>query len=229
MIHARRLVSTREALRRVFIDSTAAKNQPTRPHAFAVPRCSASLQQSRNYAQKKAKPGIVNRPPRNEEIQNRMVAVVDNENHLKEPQLLREVLAGLDRSTQVLLQVAQTSPDEPPICKIMDKKTLQESERAKAKPKKPQTSTKELEINWAIDQNDLGHRLDRLQQFLEKGMKVEILLANRRRKRKATVEEAQNTLKMIRERVEECSAKESKPPDGKILGEYLLVIEKKPG
>ncbi|KAI9749766.1 MAG: hypothetical protein M4579_006746 [Chaenotheca gracillima] len=187
------------------------------------------MQQSREYAQKKqAKSGVINRQPRDEEIQNRMVAVVDSENHLKEPQLLREVLKGLDRSSQVLLQVARTSPDEPSICKIMDKSILRESERAKAKPKKPQTSTKELEVNWAIDRNDLGHRLDRLQQFLEKGMKVEVLLANRRRKRKATVEEAENTLKLIRERVEECSA-ESKPPDGKILGEYLLVIEKKPG
>ena len=70
------------------------------------------------------------------------------------------------------------------------------------KKSKPAANTivKTLEINWAIDAHDLGHRLKKLEEFLAKGNKIEVkLAANRRRnRRQATPEEAQEVLGKIR-------------------------------
>ncbi|KAI9846972.1 MAG: hypothetical protein M1837_003328 [Sclerophora amabilis] len=234
MTNPRRVTSIAEALHRTFIGSitTHPKQAVPRPRLIysGLSTCpTAKTGQTRNYAQARA--DNVHRPPRNEEIRARTVSIVSKDNHLMAPVTLNRVLADLDLSSQVLVQVAQKDPDTPPICKILDKKDFQQSERARTKspPKNLQNVLKQLELNWAIDNNDLGHRLDRMQQFLEKGMKVEVILAPKRRGRQATDEEAEAVLRKIRERTGQVEgAKESKQPVGKMLGMYTLSFDGRP-
>jgi translation initiation factor IF-3 len=85
---------------------------------------------------------------------------------------------------------------------------------------------KQLELNWAISENDFAMKLKQLEQFLDKGRKVEIILANKKRQRRATPDEAQNVVKVIRERVTEIGARELKM-EGNILGQAVMTIQKK--
>ena len=92
-----------------------------------------------------------------------------------------------------------------PVCKVVSKKeSFLESERKKAEAKQRRkisaiaSSVKTLEINWAIDGNDLAHRLERMRAFLEEGRKVEVVLAAKKKGRKASERECEGVLKRIR-------------------------------
>ncbi|KAI9874567.1 MAG: hypothetical protein M1830_009597 [Pleopsidium flavum] len=168
-------------------------------------------------------------PPHDEHIQAYEVQVVDEDNSLKPPTPLSQVLNSLNRKTHTLIEVASAQPGKPPVCKIYEKKARREAERAKAKaPKTAATLMKQLELNWAIDPNDLGHRLNKIQELLEQGRRVEIILAGKRKGRKATEDEAQTVLKRLRGRVEELEgAREWKEMEGKVLEQATLFFEGK--
>ncbi|KAI9841841.1 MAG: hypothetical protein M1838_003400 [Thelocarpon superellum] len=129
------------------------------------------------------------RQPRDEEISAGTIQIVNADNALTAPRPLHEVLSSLDRTVHVLIQVAPPDVQVPHArCKVVDKHRMREEERARAKagakpPRKMQHVVKQLELNWAIDANDLAHRLNRLREFLEKGMRVEVVMAPKRRKR----------------------------------------------
>ena len=111
----------------------------------------------------------------------------------------------------------------------MNKQAMREAEKAKGKANKnPGATIKTIELNWAIDGNDLGHRLNKVKEFLGKGFKVEVVLAEKRKGRKATEEEAQDLLRRIREAVKEVDgARESKPMEGKLLKPATIYAEGK--
>ena len=84
---------------------------------------------------------------------------------------------------------------------------------------------KQLELNWAIDKNDLKHRLEKLKDFLSEGRKVEILLGPKRKGRAATPEECQTVLDKIMDAYMGCKgAHQPKAPEGKIGGVMTLVF-----
>lgn len=118
---------------------------------------------------------------------------------------------------------------EIPVCKIINKAAEQKAVKAmKKKPANPSQTVKTLELNWAIDPHDLGHRLKRMQEFLEKGYRVDVVLIGKRKKRKATPEEAAETLRRIREGAEEVEgAKEWKAMEGKVGGLVTVYLEGK--
>lgn len=114
---------------------------------------------------------------------------------------------------------------EDPIAKIFNKKEMFQQKQAQKKTKKPGSVTKTIEMNWAIDKNDLGHRLGKIRDFLEKGNKVEVLLAGKSKGRKATMEEAEAVVKRIRDSVEEVEgAKESRKMEGRLLAPAVLYF-----
>ncbi|KAK0915617.1 hypothetical protein LTR91_010735 [Friedmanniomyces endolithicus] len=91
-----------------------------------------------------------------------------------------------------------------PVCKIVSKKEQYDLERRKKSANKERVkegskaqSMKTLELNWAIDANDLQHRLDRIGEFLSEGRRVEVVLAAKKRGRKATVQECEQVVKKI--------------------------------
>ncbi|KAI9827800.1 MAG: hypothetical protein M1832_004289 [Thelocarpon impressellum] len=116
-----------------------------------------------------------------------------------------------------------------PVCKIVDKQEHRQVEKARGRqPKNFNNVVKQVEINWAIDANDLGHRLDRMEEFLGKGMRVEVVMASKRKGkgRRATPEEAGAVLAKIRSRLKDLNGvRETKNMEGKILGNATLFYE----
>ena len=226
--------STALALHRVFLTSAELCTQRAVPAGASSVRsristCSPTVfsTQARQYANP---PQQQRGFPRDETIQSMFVQLVDEDGKLMPPDMRSRVLASIDRSKDVLVQVA-SQEGQPAICKVMDKSKLRESERAKSKAKSTRNANhvlKQLELNWAIDANDLGHRLDRMQFLLEKGNRVDVVLAAKRRGRKATTEEAEGVLSKIRARIEATEgAKEIKPMEGRMLATATLFFEGK--
>ncbi|THW08361.1 hypothetical protein D6D25_07937 [Aureobasidium pullulans] len=103
-----------------------------------------------------------------EEIPARRIQLVDpTTEKLQEPQRLRDVLSTIDRKAYRIICVTPPpagdwSQEWIPTCKLQDKKAAYEAEKAKKKTaqvKQAAEGTKTLELNWAIDTNDLGHRM----------------------------------------------------------------------
>lgn len=184
------------------------------------------------------------RAPRDEEIKAFKVHVVHPETQrLSGPHILTDVLDERQkdekcRPTQYLQQVAPADheadpPRYHPIVKLFDKKLEREreAERRKAGKEKKQ-QTKQLEVSWTIGDSDLGHRLGRLKEFLEKGWKVELLFGVKRKgwnqKRDPTSEEIVKVLEKIREAVKGIEgAKEWRDMQGKEGAEAVLFFDGK--
>jgi translation initiation factor IF-3 len=176
--------------------------------------------QIRTYAQAAS---LKRRLPRDEEITASEVRLVDENGTFHPPTPVRQLLASFDRRLFHLVAVSTPKTGETPVCKIISRRELRERERAKRVKK---DVVKQLELNWAIDPNDLGHRLNKLQEFLAKGWRVEVILANKRRGRQASPEEAAAVIKRIRGIAEEVGgAKEWRAADGRVLGQMTMFFE----
>lgn len=125
--------------------------------------------------------------------------------------------------------VSEGSADRPAICKIQNKQELyqREKEARKGKGKLPGQTVKTIELNWAIEQGDLSHRMDRLREFLGKGYKVEVLLAKKRKGRVATPEEGQALVSKIKEVITEGGWKEQKAQEGELGKQVTIFAEGK--
>jgi translation initiation factor IF-3 len=157
------------------------------------------------------------------------IRLVNQDGTLGDIRSTHDVLESIDRGVETLVQVSPEQPGVPPVCKIMNKRAMRDAEKAKAKAARRGggAGTKTLELNWAIDKGDLGHRLDKMKTFLEKGLKVEIVLASKRRGKQATEEEAQLLLRKIKDAVKEVDgAKEMKPMEGKLLRTATVYLGK---
>lgn len=243
--------SAAAALRRVFIlpaeQPLLSQLRPQlRPSALTKSTTTA-LFQHRGYA---------SALPRDEQIAKQnfpFVHLVDETGKLSPPQRVVDILASLDRKTQSLHTVALPPPrlrsrweqpteaapsseegsargvPEIPVCKIINKEAVHKAAKVlKKKPANPSQTVKTLELNWAIDPHDLEHRLKRMREFLEKGYRVDVVLIGKRKKRKASPEEAAETLRRIREGAEEVEgAKEWKAMEGKVGGQVTVYLEGK--
>jgi len=155
--------------------------------------------------------------------------LVQPDNSLKNENTQR-ILSELDLTRQSLVQVMPSESGKLPICKIVDKKILYEQRKAKAdnakKAKTVATKSKTIELNWAIEQGDLSHRLKKLQDFLGKGAKVEVLIAPKRRGKIAAQEDAADVVKQVKAAALEVpGAKELKGTNGIIGKEYTISFE----
>lgn len=241
-----------QALYRVFILPTL-QQTTTRP---LQTRIAATTLTQQNHTPTRpfssTNPYLATRPPEkrtqlwDEEIWAKRIALVDpTTKALLAPQTLRSALQDLDRKTHRLVCVtAPPPPKHPsdptpqvewiPTVRVMSKKEQYEAEKlkkaAKVQAKKNEAggATKTIEMNWAIDGNDLAHRMKRMREFLKEGRKVEVVLAKRKGGRKATVEECEGLVERIVEGVEEVAgAKEVKKMDGKLAGVATLFFEGK--
>ena len=224
MRSSRCIFSTATALHRVFIAPIEQSTLLITPPPRARP--SPAFHQTRCYA---APPFPERRLPHDDLIKSWSIILVNDDGTLGEPRSTYDVLQTIDRSVETLVQVSPNEDATIPICKIMNRKAMREAEKAKAKAasRGGLVGTKTLELNWAIDRGDLGHRLDKMKKFLDKGLKVEIALASKRRGKQATEEEAHALLRRIREAVKEVNgAKEVKPMEGRLLRTATLYIGK---
>ncbi|KIV93332.1 hypothetical protein PV10_04552 [Exophiala mesophila] len=152
---------------------------------------------------------------------------------LSEPQPLGYVLSGIDRTTHFVQQMTPVDdPREFAVVRIVTrnelvrevtaKRDLARKQASEQKRKKP----KQLELNWAIAPTDLEIKMKQMESFLEKGKKVELMMANKRRQRKATREEAEKLLSVVRTKCEELGASEVAKFTGAILGQATMTVEK---
>ncbi|KAK5719578.1 hypothetical protein LTR17_015364 [Elasticomyces elasticus] len=152
-----------------------------------------------------------------EEINAKVIQLVDPDTNLLlddgATRTKYDVLNSIDRKTHRLVQhsppLSENASYEErmnwiPVCRVVSKKEQYEVEKRKKVQSKERMkeslksqSVKTLELNWAIDANDLQHRLERVADFLGEGRRVEIVLAAKKRGRKATPEECQGVVKKI--------------------------------
>lgn len=205
------VTSTAKALYRVFV---------LPPLTAGPPRAAiATLPLTRPFSQTSIRCRAGSRPPEvrqqkwNDEINSEFVHIVEADGRLSgAPRRLRSVLASLDLRESRVIQLTKEgdeTPDGLPICRIRNiKEFVDEERRNKARQKeqrkesKLRTEPKSLELNWAIDQNDLGHRMGKLRGFLAEGRRVEMILAAKKRGRKASMEECEALLERIRTEAE---------------------------
>jgi translation initiation factor IF-3 len=161
------------------------------------------------------------------------VQVVQDDGKLGPVQQLMSVLQNLSREAEHLVQVSPPDKRRPTaIVKIFRRADLirQKVERRKAVQKQQKSvkdkAPKQMELNWAIGPHDLDIKLAQLENFLEKGKTVEIILAAKRKQRKAEPEEGEAVLKTIRARLAKIDAREVKPMDGYVLKQAILTIKK---
>ena len=178
-----------------------------------------------------AKPGDV----RDEAIRAFRVYIVQPDDTLSEPMLLRDALDARQkdergRLSQYLRQVREASEEFPnPICKYYDKKHERDRELIKKRAAKTaRAENKQLEINWTVSDNDLDHRMKRMKEFLEKGWKVEVLLGSTRksgwkRKRTDDPEGQQNLVANIKASAMEVDGTRERAEMKGVLGQEVVL------
>jgi len=159
--------------------------------------------------------------------------MVQEDGKLGPVQRLMSILHNINRDEEHLVQVSP--PDEhrsTAVVRIFKRADLvrRKLERKKAVQKQQKSikdrAPKQMELNWAIGPHDLDIKLGQLENFLEKGKTVEIILAAKRKQRKATPEEGEEVLKKIRERLVKVDAREVKQMDGQVLKQAILTVKK---
>ncbi|ETN44985.1 uncharacterized protein HMPREF1541_09861 [Cyphellophora europaea CBS 101466] len=152
---------------------------------------------------------------------------------LQTPQLLDALLASIDRSTQAVQLLTAVGPSaDTAIVRVVSRAELLAQAAEKERTRKEQAKekrvgkTKQIELNWAISENDLELKLRQMEKFLEKGSKVEVLLANKKRQRRADSEEANKTLDLVRKRIEDIDGAAERSMEGKVGGQATLLVER---
>lgn len=237
-----------QALYRVFVLPTLTPTTASRPLQQCIKptrSCRGQLQSSSSIRAFSTSPQLsATRQPEkrtqlwDEEIRARHITVVDPETKsLLPPRPLRQALASIDRKTHRLVCVSPPpKPSEDfrnwvPTCRIVSKKEQYEQDKQKQKQrvaakKNSADNVKTLELNWAIDSNDLGHKLKRVEEFLGQGRKVEVVLAKKKGGKKANLEECESVVARIVETAEGVEgAKQLKKMEGKLGGVATLFFE----
>ncbi|EXJ79472.1 hypothetical protein A1O1_08736 [Capronia coronata CBS 617.96] len=169
--------------------------------------------------------------PLDEKIDTHQVRVKTPDGKISSPVDLRRVLNSLDRTTSHVLQLSKPGEHDLAIVQVVqrsdlikqikDKEAAQRRVQHAQKEKRP----KQIEVNWAISNNDLQLKLKQMEDFLRKGKKVEILLASKRRQRKASTEEAETLLKTLKEKIQEVGAVEIAPMEGALLRQATMSVK----
>ncbi|KAI1150777.1 hypothetical protein F4825DRAFT_389035 [Nemania diffusa] len=158
---------------------------------------------------------------RDKDIPHPWVRIADSEGTLGPPQSLTRALAALPPDHSLVMVAPPQDPSDrdprlparvlaaPPaaICRVVDVKAEAAAARAAEEAakeaaqaaKRTAQQTKTLELNWAIAAHDLAHKTRQMTRFLDKGMRVEILLARKRGSRQATRDEGDGLVRQVRE------------------------------
>lgn len=119
-------------------------------------------------------------PPRNEDIKHEIVQVTES-SRLSEPIKLTDVLLMIKPKKTFVELVSEVGPY--PIVKFMSYKAefdRQKLHKRKARNGAVNSRHKEIQMTWGSTSNDLAHKLERVRDELEKGMKVVLVFAPRK-------------------------------------------------
>jgi translation initiation factor IF-3 len=154
------------------------------------------------------------------------VQIVNTDGSLGQPLSLRAALISFDREQNFLVKVADRTADRFTVCRVVSKAEFREQQRSKGKPPKGSNALKQVELNWAIDQHDLSHRLNQMESFLNKGKRVQLTLVRKLKKRPATAAEAESLLETVKQWIKDTNAIETKPMKGKPPYHVEFFLEK---
>ena len=164
---------------------------------------------------------------KDENIRSTFIQIANEEGRLNPPVRLANVLRTIERPANFVLQVSPPTEGAYPVCKIVNRVEAREAERARAKAAHAlKASTKQVELNWAIDAHDLSHRLKQLSKFLGKGRKVEIILTRKQGKRPPTAQEVKHAMDSVLETVREADSLQVRPMEGE-PGRHVTLVAKK--
>lgn len=123
---------------------------------------------------------VVNKPEmkknwvrHNEQIRIPRILVVQDGKNLGE-MFTRDALALARNAGLDLVEVSPYS--RPPVCQIMDYGKFMYDKSKKDKQKSPQIKEKEIAFRYVIDQHDLETKANQAKGFLEKGMRVKLVV-----------------------------------------------------
>lgn len=175
------------------------------------------------------------RPPWDHEITDPQIMVIDN-GSAEGPLSTRYVLTKLEEGESLRMitpyvpaNAENKTPAKYAVCKIVNKRD--EYERLKQLKEKKKTAvaakakTKEMELTWAIGGHDLATKLRQMGGFLNKGMKVELMIGKKKGGRAVEMDEAKDVLKKVKEEIEAQGARETKKPEGQVGGTMRLYLE----
>ncbi len=157
------------------------------PTAGRTPHSLSPLASSSRLASSAAKPLQRTKEIKDEQIPHSTVCFVDPAtSSLSGPAQLADLLAALDR-TRFSLQLVDPS-HEPPIVRIIDKKAQYTKEKAlkqKSKDKEAESKggsgpAKEVQISYSTTKHDLGHKLTKAKELLDKRGKVNVILVSKK-------------------------------------------------
>lgn len=116
-----------------------------------------------------------------------------------------------------------------PICNIVDRKAERENRhKAVLAERHKKEVDKEIEINWGIAQHDLQLKLRRMQQFLDKGYKVQLTLMKntKRGKKLPTMDECKVLLNTVEEAINQIpEVKDAKPREGQVGRTWRATLQ----
>lgn len=174
--------------------------------------------------------------PRNEAIRplSREVEFIDGSGAFQGLKSLEYILASFDREKYHLVCLNPHVAPEPVRCRLFSKEQLEEDERAAywAKKEKKQNSkdptkvVKKVEISWATAPNDLEHKLKRINEFLLRGNRVEVILGVKKGMAKQPLGRMVELVERVRKEAEK-GGKEWKVAEGVIGVQYLVYLEGK--
>lgn len=126
---------------------------------------------------------------KNAKIPYEEVQLVDRETGSLIPAKMKDIIEKLDEKTEYA-QLIRTQPF--PLVKIMVRQEVQERKKKLKELKKERakkTSQKEFQLTWSMDDNDLGHKLDKVREQLHKGGKADLVFAPKKKQSWPTPDE----------------------------------------
>lgn len=163
--------------------------------------------------------------PRDEKIRSFTIILKDAAGNLGEEISLWQMFQRYDQKTHTLVQLAPPQDDKPAICQLLTLSDYYKQQvRTPRRERNPASVLKQLEMSWSIDPHDLRLRLDKLQDFLAAGHRVELTLATKKRTAPIAPQKAQEVMAAIEARIEEIEgAHEGRPRFG-TLGRYMVLV-----
>ncbi|CAO3576353.1 unnamed protein product [Absidia cylindrospora] len=154
-------------------------------------------------------------------------AAADKSQAHPERKQLDSVLQSFDRSLYFLVEVDPTS--RPPVCRLLEKKHLFDKHKASKKNKTVSSDqvTKEIVFGWNVSPHDMGHKLGKAVQFLDKGNKVKVDVVYKRGQKRVDKETQQQVIAQVKQQLD--IYKLAKPPTFSGSNCSMVFEQKKSG
>ncbi|KAF8539271.1 hypothetical protein BDD12DRAFT_838950 [Trichophaea hybrida] len=198
------------------------------PRPFPLHRTYAALRERPVVTPSQSKRRVMD-----EDIPASTVHYIDKDGQFQGTVTLTSILNSIDRSQYHVVCVNPEAVDIPLICRVQSKTDIEEFERLRfqnekekrklKKEKNPHLITKEVELSWAISEHDLGHRMKKVRQFMEKGYKVSVTLGVKKGMSKQPLRTMHELLVRVRDECEQWG-RECVDPEGAVGRRYTMLF-----